>query len=195
MFVAAAKGSQALLLWPTDLRSLWRCLQWFDCWMPHMHARRWRRLQSLRWLLVLSLWQGPVPVWHAHDTLADSAAESAVWLASHLERHHASIDPFASIAFGWHVHFEVPESDGEPSESPGPSVRLPAVVAVGDAPLSDAGLRVIWHGGLVSVDDPANPQKALGALGLPGLRRCEGGFFASYAAALSLPLRLGVARC
>lgn len=167
----------------------------FDRWMPRMDARRWRRLKSLRWLLVLSLWQGPVPVWHAHDTLADAAAESTVWLASHLERHHASIDPFASITFGWHVHFEVPDSEGEPSESPGPGVRLPAVVAVGDAALADTGLRVIWHGGLVSVNDSVARQKTPGAQGTPGLRRYDGGFFSSYAATLSLPLRLGVARC
>ena len=179
---------------PTSRWWLWRGLLWFDRWMPHMHARRWSRLTSLRWLLVLSLWQGPVPVWHAHDTLADSAAESVAWLASHLERHHATIDPFASVAFGWHVHFEVPESDGEPSESPGPSVRLPAVVTVSDATLADAGLRVIWQG-LVSVDDPAIAQKAVGAMGMPGLQHDDGGFFSSYAAALSLPLRLGVARC
>lgn len=160
-----------------------------------MHARRWRRLTSLRWLLVLSLWQGPIPVWHAHDTLADTAAESVAWLANHLERHHASIDPFASVAFGWHIHFEVPESDGEPSETPGLSVRLPAVMAVSDATLAETGLRVIWHGGLVSVDDSAVAQKATGSLGMSGLRRFDGGFFSSYAAALSLPLRLGVARC
>lgn len=160
-----------------------------------MDARRWRRLTSLRWLLVLSLWQGPVPVWHAHDTLADSAAESVAWLSSHLKRHHASIDPFAEIALGWHVHFEVPESEGEPSESPGPSVRLPAVVAVSDATLAGEGLRVIWHGGLLSVDDGAIAEKTAGAIGPPGLYRDEGGFFFSYAVALSLPLRLGVARC
>lgn len=158
-----------------------------------MHARRWRRLTSLRWLLVLSLWQGPIPVWHAHDTLADTAAESVAWLASHLERHHASIDPFASLTFGWHVHFEVPESDGEPSELPGPSVRLPAVVAVSDATLADVDLRVIWQSGLVPGGHLSSGQIG-GVPDTPGLRR-YGGFLSSYAVALSLPLRLGVARC
>lgn len=145
----------------------------------------------LRCLLIVSLWQAPLPVWHSHGTLADGPAESRGWLARHLESHHAAADPCDSQLFGWHLHFDVPTSDSEPSEAPGPSARLPApsVVVIERAQMEEAPVGAAF----VFATMPGltvNPSAAIGQLG----RRCLG-FFTHYAMSLALPLRLGVARC
>lgn len=145
----------------------------------------------LRCVLVLCLWQGPLPVWHAHGTLADASEASQAWLADHLATHHAAVDPCEHLFFGWHLHFEVPESDGEPNESPSTSLRLPAVAAA-----SGSALR--FETRCLSACS-LNTSDLLTSLGpvrpviRPGVLRR--GFFTDDGGRLSLPLRLGVARC
>jgi hypothetical protein len=149
------------------------------------------RSTLVRCLLMFSLWQAPLPVWHSHGTLAADSSESCHWLARHLESHHAEVDPVDDVPLGWHVHFEMPDSDGEPSESPGPSARLPAPSTV---TIERAQLLEVFPFAADVVTSPlpgivTNPACVIGP---PG--RCLG-FFTHYAASLALPLRLGVARC
>lgn len=148
------------------------------------------RLAAARCLLMLCLWQGPLPVCHAHGTLADAPEANRPWLAAHLAAHHASVDPCELTFFGWHIHFEAPASEGEPSESPSPSLRLPLVAGT-----TADGVWGDWCGFAEGVDAfetlemPQAPQFPLLARG------SRPGFFPNDAGALPLPLRLGVARC
>jgi hypothetical protein len=148
------------------------------------------RLAAARCLLMLCLWQGPLPVCHAHGTLANAAEANRPWLAAHLEAHHASVDPCEQTFFGWHIHFEGPDSEGEPSESPSPSLRLPLVAGT-----SADGVWGEWCVSAESVD-------ALEVFVVTQTPRCPVlahcgrlGFFPNDAGSLPLPLRLGVARC
>ncbi len=149
------------------------------------------RLAAFRCLLVLCLWQGPLPVCHAHGTLASEPEAARPWLAAHLETHHASVDPCELTFFGWHVHFEVPSSEGEPSETPGLSLRLPLI-----ANTSADGIRVDWPSRLPVGGSAVPPLAMMQQLRDPQpIRLLRLGYFPDDAGSLPLPLRLGVARC
>ena len=61
----------------------------------------------LRVLMLVSLWNAPLPWVNVHGTLAvDSTA--ARHLSQHFARFHAGADPFEREAAGWHVHFVLP---------------------------------------------------------------------------------------
>lgn len=154
------------------------------------HALK-NRLAAVRCLLMLCLWQGPLPVCHSHGTLAGASDEARPWLAAHLETHHASVDPCELTFFGWHVHFEVPEAEGEPSETPGLSLWLPLI-----ANASVDGIRADWP---CRFPVGGNAVPHLAVMQLPRepepIRRLRLGFFPDDAGSLPLPLRLGVARC
>lgn len=140
---------------------------------------------------MLCLWQGPLPVWHAHGTLATTPGVSQSWLADHLQTHHASVDPCEPSFFGWHLHFEVPDADGPPEDAPSPGLRCPVVHANGSdivQPLVRDMLHVM----------PAT-VRTLHLAKPMGRQRffcfARRGFFPDDAASLPLPLRLGVSRC
>jgi len=146
---------------------------------------------AIRCLLMLCLWQGPLPVWHTHGTLAEAPAASRSWLAEHLADHHAEVDPREVVVFGWHVHFDLPESEGDPDDTPGPSLRFPVVVSTGSdgvRPGSSERLPIVADSLLTLVIDPPAEPTA----GSHSIRR---GFFPDDAASLPLPLRIGVSRC
>jgi hypothetical protein len=154
-------------------------------------ARFMNRLAVVRCLMVLCLWQGPVPVWHAHGTLADASDASRMWLAEHLESHHAAVDPCEPVFFGWHLHFDVPDSEGDPQNTPSPSLRF-AVVPVGvvDGDRLVSGTEVPAAAFAIH---PLIPALTVESADAP--RSTRRGFFPDDAAALPLPLRIGVARC
>jgi hypothetical protein len=131
-------------------------------------------------------------VWHAHGTLADAPEASRSWLAEHLATHHAAVDPGELVFFGWHLHFELPTADGEPSEQPSASVRLPVVINT--SPVCDTAVQT--RGGLPGTLDisalPCRFDLVRRAVTASSLRR---GYFHDDGGALSLPLRLRVARC
>jgi len=61
-----------------------------------------------RWgvLAILLLWQGPIPICHAHGTLANSAVATAD-LADHLVEAHQSLNPLDDVFVPWHWHWVV----------------------------------------------------------------------------------------
>ena len=145
----------------------------------------------LRCLLILCLWQGPLPVWHTHGTLVDAPEASRSWLAEHLETHHPTVDPCDVVFFGWHVHFEVPHSEDDPDDVPSPSLRNPVVIAAS----SDGG-RLSGSGLLPRGTDASHPLALRPLVVSPRPpRSARRGFFPDDAASLPLPLRIGVARC
>lgn len=83
----------------------------------------------LRCVLVVFVWQGPVPWCHRHGTLANTPDSAISWLQEHLRTHHSSIGVNAEVSFGWHVHFDFPIPVDD--DSNGPNVpdqdRLPPV--------------------------------------------------------------------
>jgi hypothetical protein len=145
----------------------------------------------LHYLLLLCLWQGPMPVWHAHGTLADAPEASRAWLAGHLETHHTAVDPCELVFFGWHVHFEVPDAEGDPDDAPRSILSFPLVLG------SNADAVRPMPGAFLSfVGDALVFQEAFAGGGVPSTTRfARRGFFPDDAASLPLPLRIGVARC
>ena len=85
----------------------------------------------LRYLLVLTVWQGPVLWCHCHGTLANAAQVNSCdsnlgILAEHLQDYHSQVDPFANLFFGWHFHVDLPTSDvNDPGSSDEPIHDLP----------------------------------------------------------------------
>lgn len=61
-----------------------------------------------RWgvLAILLLWQGPIPICHAHGTLANSAVATSD-LADHLVEAHQSLNPLDDVFVPWHWHWVV----------------------------------------------------------------------------------------
>lgn len=159
---------------------------------PARSTPRPRRLQYwgsvvLRIVLLISVWQGPIPWFHCHGSLA-AANEVQPWLVKHLRSHHATFSLFADIDFGWHCHVDLPTSASEdkPNESPKPRVvissseTLTPVSVSGDIPPSSRFIRL--------------PTKTLG-ISPPGLTTAgvNQHFYDSFAESLSLPLRFCVA--
>jgi hypothetical protein len=160
---------------------------------PQLESTRWimRGKKVLHCLLMLCLWQGPLPVWHAHGTLVDAPEGSRPWLADHLQTHHASVDPCELVFFGWHVHFEVPACEDEPEDAPSASLRCPAVMSAGVD-----GVRPLARVGLPVAEATIQPVLLLVPLRQQGQARwARRGFFPDDAASLPLPLRIGVVRC
>ena len=145
----------------------------------------------IRWLVVASLWHAPLPVLHAHGTLADAPATSPNWLAEHLERRHATVDPFCSLCLGWHVHFEVPGTEEDPQDAPSLATSLP----VGNSQSGICQLRETLAGstpmwGMTVTAWDSVPQPVLHGR---TVRRRQ--FLSRCAERLPLPLRVGVMRC
>lgn len=77
-----------------------------------------------RLCLIVSLWQGPVPMFHSHGTDVGEVTSSAAEI-EHLSEYHPEVPVNSHVDFGWHVHFvllaspnaEEPE-DGQPARVP-----------------------------------------------------------------------------
>lgn len=159
--------------------------------LQRVHSRPWSR--ALRCLLVVAAWQAPLPFWHNHGTLASASAESATWLSAHLRKHHATVDPLAPRALGWHVHFAFPDADEEAPGGPDRG-RQPGVTAL-ELAAWDACIRLQAAAQSHPADDVFTAARLPFACPRPGVGRRPGGFFMDFAAHLPLPVRLGVLRC
>lgn len=156
-------------------------------------------LLAMRWMILLLLWQGPIPWCHSHELWAgaDEEAHSASvtceceWpLLEHLYTFHSADRDSAQPATGWHLHWVMPEVD-EDALPPGPASSelpgaAPSVILTGGQDSTFASMSASWL--LESVS-------GLGA-GFADVRPavpCH--FLDSYAASLAMPLRLGIMRC
>lgn len=149
-------------------------------------ARAWRCL------LILSVWQGPLPYWHCHDGNANGEA-SCEWFVRHLQCFHPDVADCATCALGWHVHFGYPQptDDSEPP-SPNSAERfLPTPTEIGNGltppPFKDMRF---WR-----VANDLNDCAAAIARRPCVRARAATHFFDGFASALPWPLRFGVARC
>jgi hypothetical protein len=63
-----------------------------------------------RLALIVSLWNGPLPIVHAHDAdVHDPALAGDV--IHHLEHYHPHVLPNSHIDFGWHWHLVPPPAN------------------------------------------------------------------------------------
>ena len=106
----------------------------------------WRVI--LRLCVIFSLWQGPVPWLHCHESdLSDSASPaSIVELRCHLEAFHNGMALDLDHDFGWHFHWIFPgwsdgfhelSNDGQPANG---FANLDSIVACSIIPASIDGL-------------------------------------------------------
>jgi hypothetical protein len=142
-------------------------------------------------LIVWAAWQGPVPWWHSHGTLANSAANSQEFLREHLSSHHSAIDPCDDLRFCWHVHFDFPAHGRDSSNQDG---NRP--VGTMNAELAPSGLHQLARTAAFDVPYTAVDVIDGGVLSVQ-LSPGSGGqhFFDGFAPELALPLRFGVMRC
>lgn len=147
---------------------------------------------TLRWMLLLVAWQGPLPWFHAHGTLGNCASCPSAELRDHLRTHHSAIDRFANVCFNWHFHVDLPVSPDESNDATDyDAPRVPPVDAVdllANSLSRDAQLVPV-----VTLTTEFAQQQSVVA------RRNETPaaehFFDCFAPTLSLPQRFCVARC
>lgn len=156
--------------------------------LQRVHSRPWT--PALRCLLVVAAWQAPLPFWHNHGTLAAASAEAATWLPGHLWHHHAAVDPLATVAFGWHLHFSFPATE---DEAPDP-FRQPGETVI-DLASWDGFARFQSPAEASAADDWLITARVASVRPRLGMLRRAGGFFANFASEMPLPVRLGVLRC
>lgn len=76
-------------------------------------VRRWLSLMG-RLALIVSLWNGPIPLVHAHGADVDSTVVSETF-TGHLAHYHSNVSINSHIDFGWHWHL-VPKPANHPGE-------------------------------------------------------------------------------
>ena len=153
-----------------------------------LNFHRWSQV-ALRMVLMVTLWQGPIPVWHSHGTLKNSAVSTEMfsWFTGHLRSSHAAVDPAADVEFGWHAHFDWPRIPVD-SDSPDQlnfATEFCAVSAACTLPWNDSA--EFQYG--FSVETLTD--RALGG----DLVERPLGFYVSFATSLAVPVRFGVVRC
>lgn len=142
----------------------------------------------LRCLLLLAVWQGPIPWCHCHGTVDHLALSPG--LPEHLRSHHAGHDPYGNGR--WHLHFILPDTGGQtPGEhSEDRYQQLPMISALD---VSSAELESPWDGSPaaeVLLELSAVPSAAIRDAGLSTAH-----FYDGFAPDLALPMRFCVARC
>jgi len=76
-----------------------------------------RLSQIGRCLLIVSLWQAPLPMVHAHGAdIADSTDATA--FVEHLAEFHTNVELNSHVDFGWHWHLVPPMEDHPGSDCP-----------------------------------------------------------------------------
>ena len=144
-------------------------------------------LVALRFVLLISVWQGPIPWFHCHGSLA-AAGETQPWLAKHLRSHHSPVSLFTNIDFDWHCHFDfpTPPSEDEPQESPHPRLVVSSGATPTPVSLSgEAHLLSRFYRLPVKVTSLSPP-----GLATAGVNQH---FYDSFAESLAMPLRFCVA--
>lgn len=163
---------------------------------PGLHISNrgaWRNL--LRLLMILSMWQAPVPFLHCHSLRAEDAGGDVV-MRQHLVRFHREALSHPGFGLGWHVHFELPaeffgcqDDDDSPARSRGDSARVERA-AVAETRLE--------------VSSPASPEieRLLPGLDSGDLRAVRGearpsvdNFLTTFMDSTTINLLVCVARC
>jgi len=151
----------------------------------------------LRLVLLIAAWQGPVPWCHTHA--AQASADTAPWLAEHLQTHHSAADPGQRIwlgsELGWHFHADFPTrpvGDDEPRPGQPPAEFPASCVSSLRAADGASGERLLV---LTERLLPVEHDVTLVAVTERLLASSPGNFFTDYAAALPLPLRFCILRC
>ena len=148
----------------------------------YVASTRWCAV-SLRVCVVLAAWQGPIPWFHSHGTLAQACDD--LWLIEHLRFYHSAAQTCPSECSGWHFHYGFPGSPADDS-GPAPDGALHQATVM-EAAARCSGLLSAWH---------APPLAAIGtaddvvgsACGIsPEAIRFH--FFDAFAPTLALPLR------
>jgi hypothetical protein len=146
----------------------------------------------LRCCLLLAAWQGPIPWWHCHGTLAASPTVESLSLARHLSLFHGTANSAAAGSVGWHWHFlPGPPGDGSPESSDQEPVRLP----LRSSPDCISELMASFIAASMWMAAPAVPtgNGRVAIIAMPS--QAVSHFFASFAPTLPMPLRLCIARC
>ena len=154
-------------------------------------AAAWSR--AWRCLLMVCVWQGPIPWWHCHDAAPESGVATSEWLVRHLHEFHPGVAGCANCALGWHMHLSFPESSEDSDESPTSSHEQFLLVSAnaGDTACSPrASGPDRW-----SADDILHRDVATNLRRPSGVPATAIHFFDGFATDLPLPLRFGVARC
>lgn len=60
-----------------------------------------------RLAMIVSLWNAPMPLLHAHDADVHDPAQAGD-VINHLEHYHPNVSPNSHIDFGWHWHLVFP---------------------------------------------------------------------------------------
>jgi hypothetical protein len=146
-----------------------------------------------RLLLIVSLWQAPVPIVHSHGADLSDPFQS-VALAQHLAEYHPDVPVNSHDELGWHCHLvflgdplmdEPSDSDGRPDRSPAFDPFITNVAEAGPAVAlavewqTCAGLRAMQLSGLELRLRPAAPSR----------------FLDTYLQSVPLRTLLRVARC
>ncbi len=147
---------------------------------------------ALRVCLLTAAWQGPIPWFHCHGTLANAPEAAKSWLAEHLKERHPSVTPYANVGFGWHFHCNFPGSPGDdPQQSPEDGRGYLPVLLSGDH--ADCSMRLV--SGLSVLAGSALLDQTRVDCALQGGRPRSTRFFDAFAPTLALPLRFGVLNC
>ncbi len=151
-------------------------------------STRWMAV-VLRMCVVVAAWQGPIPWFHSHSSLAQAGDD--LWLIEHLQAHHAAMPGCDHGWLGWHFHCDFPGSCGDDAQSPSddarPTLPSPAVVECVVTSLA-------WESATQGLDTLNRGHDGpLSGLLPAGMRHPH--FFDAFAPTLALPLRFGRLIC
>ncbi len=159
---------------------------------------------SVRAVMMLLLWQGPIPWCHSHDALRASksgslmsAAAEKFDLASHLKKHHRDIDPRSRISLGWHIHWVLPLMNYDPllgESSPNEGIPQPPVSIHADRYFA-YGTNLLQAFDQIHAVEFANFVTPSPHLSNDGANSLTSHFYDEFSTSLSLPQRFSVYRC
>ncbi len=148
---------------------------------------------GLRWLLLLAVWQGPLPWLHAHGTLGDFDFPGNLWLVQHLQQHHPAMETEVGGCLGWHVHIFYPCSSPEEREHSLAPVCEQFLAGNTGSHLTTALIRALWDQSDILQQTAFQKFQTLSLFcRTPGLSPC---FYERYAVELAMPMRFCVVRC
>lgn len=144
---------------------------------------------GLRICVVLAAWQGPIPWFHSHGTLAQATDD--LWLIKHLQTCHHATGTCSNEGLGWHFHcgFPGPPTDDSGPVSEGVWHRAPVIVT---APFSlgELSMGQVSAAAIIDMVD-ANLGPCTGVW--PKTSPLH--FFEAFAPSLALPLRFCCLNC
>jgi hypothetical protein len=147
----------------------------------------------LRFVLVLTMWQGPIPWVHCHGTVADSSvsADMLSWFSVHLRSHHACVQCERPVDLGWHTHFDMPQTPADESDRNSRTSHdcLPA------SHLQTLDLQMSVSASSAAISLIAVDVHCVSMMTAMAQTRQASHFYASFAPAMSLPARFCIARC